>query len=100
MMLGTEMSTGDLDSTTYADDGRRAQRFPTLTEAQIARIAAVSTRRPVRAGEILIEQGTETAGIFVVLSGAVEVVRPGLAGDDLVTVHTAGEFTGEVTVLA
>jgi len=94
------MSTGNLDSTIDVDDGRRAQRFPTLTEAQIARIAAVSTRRPIRAGEILFEQGAEMAGIFVVLSGAVEVVRPGLTGDDLVTVHTAGEFTGEVTVLA
>lgn len=78
MILGTEMSTGDLDSTTNADDGRRAQRFPTLTEAQIARLAAVATRRSVRAGEILIEQGTETAGIFVVLSGAVESCGPGL----------------------
>jgi thioredoxin reductase (NADPH) len=94
------MSNGDLNSTTDADDGRRAQRFPTLTHAQIARIAAVSARRPIRAGEILFEQGAEIAGIFVVLSGAVEVVRPGIAGDDLVTVHTAGEFTGEVTVLA
>jgi thioredoxin reductase (NADPH) len=94
------MSTGEPNPAADVDDGRRAQRFPKLTDAQIARIAAVSTRRPMSVGEILFDQGDVVAGVFVVLSGALEITRPGLAGDDLVTVHHAGEFTGEVTVLA
>ncbi|MGO9833335.1 MAG: FAD-dependent oxidoreductase [Polyangiaceae bacterium] len=83
-----------------ADDGRRADRFPTLTAAQIARVAAFAKRRPMRAGEILFDQGDENAQVFVILSGALEIVRPNLTGEDLITVHTAGEFTGEVTVLS
>ena len=83
-----------------ADDDRRAERFPTLTAAQIARIAAIATRRPMRAGEILFEQGDANVQVFVVLSGALEIVRPSLSGDSLITVHTAGEFTGEVSVLS
>src|SRR5262245_27120338 len=35
---------------------RRAQMYPSLTEAQIARIAALGTRRRVGRGEILFEQ--------------------------------------------
>jgi len=79
---------------------RRAQMFPTLSAAQIARAAVHAKRRSVSAGEILFEQGDPNAGIFVILSGTLEVVRPGLVGEDLVTVHSAGEFTGEVTSLS
>ena len=52
------------------------------------------------AGEILYDQGTSALGIHVVLSGAVEIVRPGIRGEELITVQRAGEFTGEVNVLA
>ena len=82
------------------DDARRAERFPKLLDAQIARIAVLATRRPMHAGEILFEQGDAFGGLFVVLSGALEITRPGLAGDDLIVVHHAGEFTGEVSVMA
>jgi thioredoxin reductase (NADPH) len=88
-------------ATTYAnDDSRRADRFPKLTDAQMARIAAVATRRPMRAGEVLFEQGDVVAGIFVVVSGKLQITRPGLAGDDLIVVHGPAEFSGEVSVLS
>jgi thioredoxin reductase (NADPH) len=79
---------------------RRAQMFPTLTSAEIARLATHAKRRSVAAGEILFEQGESNTGINVVLSGALEVVRPSIAGEDLVVVHTAGQFTGEVSSLS
>jgi thioredoxin reductase (NADPH) len=87
-------------NTPSPDDSRRSERFPKLTDAQIARIAPLATRRPMREGELLFEQGDRVAGIFIVLSGALEVVRPGLAGDDLIVVHRAGEFSGEVSVIS
>ena len=83
-----------------ADDDRRAQMFPQLTAAQMARVALHATRRAVAAGEVLFEQGAANAGIHVVLSGALAVLRPGLAGEDLITVHHVGEFTGEVSSLS
>jgi thioredoxin reductase (NADPH) len=37
--------------------------------------------------------------MLVMLSGTVEIVRPGINGDDLITVHTAGSFVGEMSSL-
>jgi thioredoxin reductase (NADPH) len=79
---------------------RRAQMFPRLGDAQIARVAAHARRRTVAAGEVLFSQGEVNAGIHVVLSGSLEIVRPNMLGEDLVTVHGAGEFTGEVNSLS
>ncbi len=79
---------------------RRAQMFPTLSAAQIARCAAHAKRRAVAAGEILFEQGQVFGGVHVILSGALEVTGPGLVADHLIVVHHAGEFTGEVSSLA
>jgi len=32
--------------------------------------------------------------MLVVLSGSVEIVRPGLAGEELIVVHAPGQFSG------
>src|SRR5215469_171966 len=79
---------------------RREQLFPKLNDAQLQRMARYGERRHARAGDILFDQGTSALGIHVVLSGAVELVRPGILGDELITVQRAGEFTGEANVLA
>jgi thioredoxin reductase (NADPH) len=79
---------------------RLQDMFPKLKDAQLRRIDRYGTRRQVPAGEILFDQGTPAFGIQVILGGSLEVVRPGLAGNDLITVHHAGQFTGEVSVLA
>ena len=79
---------------------RRTDTFPKLSDVQLRRIARYGERRHVAAGEILFDQGTPALGIRVVLGGGLEVVRPGIAGSDFITVHRAGEFTGEVSVLA
>jgi thioredoxin reductase (NADPH) len=79
---------------------RRAQMFPKLDDAQIARVARHAVRRTVPAGDLLFDQGAANPGIHVVLSGTIEIVRPGLAGEELITRHAAGEFTGEVTALS
>ncbi|MGH7294040.1 MAG: FAD-dependent oxidoreductase, partial [Polyangiaceae bacterium] len=81
-------------------EARRDQMFPSLSAAQIARLAAHAERRSVRAGELVFDQGVAGTGIHVVLSGTLEVVRPGLTGEDPIIVHKAGEFTGEVNVLS
>jgi thioredoxin reductase (NADPH) len=79
---------------------RRQQVFPKLNDAQLHRIARYGEQRHVHPDEILYDQGTSALGIHVVLSGAVEIVRPGIVGDELITLQRAGEFTGEVNVLA
>ena len=55
---------------------RADQIFPTLTKAQIDRIAAHGLPRAMRAGEILVEQGDTAVPFFLVVSGELEAVRP------------------------
>jgi len=78
---------------------RREQMFPTLTTAQIARLEKRGTHVPISQGEVLVQPGERYRKFLVVLSGAVEVVRPGLTGEELVVVHTPGGFLGELSVL-
>src|SRR5579859_7702837 len=82
-------------------DDSRAQMFPTLAPAQIARIASHAKRRSVAEGEVLFEQGQPVSNVYVVLSGTIEVVRPAAMGtENTITTHQPGEFTGEVNVLS
>jgi CRP-like cAMP-binding protein len=45
--------------------------FPTLTPAQIARVARHGSVRATRRGDVLIEAGDRDTGFFVVLAGQV-----------------------------
>ena len=74
--------------------------FPQLSPAHIARIAAHGRKRQAQAGEILIEQGDRMISFYVVLSGEIEIVRPAGATETVITAHSAGQFTGEVNMLA
>lgn len=80
--------------------GRRDQMFPRLTPAQIERISAVGERRSVRSGEVLFELGEQNTRFFVVIEGAVEIVRPVDGREQPIVVHGPGEFTGEINMLS
>ena len=73
--------------------------FPKLTPAQVERLAAYGKRERIRAGEVLAEPGDRYGRLLVVLSGAIEIVLPGIDGEMLLTVHTAGDFAGEMSAL-
>ena len=64
--------------------------FPTLTSAELQALSTRGTRREVRTGEILYQEGDRDHSFFVVLEGAVEVLdnsavlrtsSPSTAGD-------------------
>jgi thioredoxin reductase (NADPH) len=76
------------------------QIFPTLTPAQIRRIAPHGDMRTMESGQVLIEQGDRNVPFFVVVSGEVEIVRPSGGVETLITVHGPGQFTGEVNNLS
>ena len=76
------------------------QAFPSLTDAQIARIAPHGTLRPVEAGEVLARAGEKITHFYVVRSGAVEGVQLKDDGDMRVRTLRAGQFTGEVSMLS
>jgi thioredoxin reductase (NADPH) len=74
--------------------------FPTLTPAQIKRIATHGQVRSIRPGEVLVEAGAQVVPFFVVTAGRVEVIRPSGTTETLVAVHGPGQFTGEVNMLS
>jgi thioredoxin reductase (NADPH) len=73
--------------------------FPTLTAAQIERIASHGVIRPITRGEVLIDAGQTDVPFFVVRAGGIEIIRPSVLGDLLVAAHNPGQFTGEVSML-
>ncbi len=78
---------------------RTDQIFPTLTDAQVARLAAHGRTRTVQGGEVLAEAGEQHARFFVVITGRIDIVRPGAAAE-LVAVFRPGQFTGEINLLS
>src|ERR1700747_3906727 len=79
---------------------RADQIFPTLTAAQMQRIAARGHTRAVRTGDILVQPGDTSIPFFVVVSGELEAVRPSGTMDTLITIVGPGQFTGEVNTLS
>src|SRR5262245_27168181 len=83
-----------------ADVERREQMFPRLSAGQLARLEQLGRRRQVERGVVVFDQGQASPDFFVVLSGALEIVQPADGSELPITVHHAGEFTGEVNMLS
>jgi thioredoxin reductase (NADPH) len=77
----------------------RERLFPTLTAAQIARIAAHGRRRSIARGDLLVDVGASGVPFFVVVTGEVQIRRPSGATETLIVTHRAGEFLGEGNML-
>jgi thioredoxin reductase (NADPH) len=79
---------------------RTEQVFPKLTPQQIYRIATYGHLRPIRPGEVLVEQEEGAVRFFVVVTGELEGVRFSGGGETVVAVLGPGQFTGEVNMLS
>ncbi len=73
--------------------------FPALTAAQIARVTPFGREQSFEAGSLVWEQGDSEVPFYVVLEGQLEVVHPYGTVEHPVTVHEAGQFTGEMSLL-
>src|SRR6202049_4667519 len=73
--------------------------FPTLTPAQIARVACHGRRRGMTSGEVLVEVGQRPVPFFVVSNGEVQALRPSEGTEALFVTLGVGQFTGEGTML-
>jgi thioredoxin reductase (NADPH) len=74
--------------------------FPTLSAEDLATLTARGTKRPVRVGETLYQEGDRNHSFFVVLDGAVEAVEHSRGTPHQLTVHRRGNFTGDVDLLS
>src|ERR1700722_15542273 len=73
--------------------------FPTLTDADMAVMDKLGTRRPMAAGDYLYREGDPTYDFMVVVSGAVDMVVSGRGEEEVVAHHGAGRFLGELNML-
>jgi len=84
-------------------DTRRAQMFPVLTPAQIetARRFASGAARDFAPGDLVFTLGEHNAPVWLILKGAIDIVRrDGLGHERFIVSQAEGQFTGEVSQLA
>jgi thioredoxin reductase (NADPH) len=74
--------------------------FPKLDDIQVAGLAGFGQQRDAQLHEVILERGNLHHGIFVVLSGRVEVLRVAADGETVLQVLDRGEFTGDVNLLS
>src|SRR5215469_13019486 len=79
------------------------QMFPTFDAGQIetAKRFASGPARHFEPGEIVFDIGHRNAPAWLVLKGAIDVTRQNALGTETpITIHHAGQFSGEVSQLA
>ncbi len=82
-------------------DARRAQMFPVLADEELARMRRFGELRRFASGERLYETGKPSPGMFVVLSGTLQITgRDGHGHDLLIAELPAGGFSGEIGQLS
>jgi thioredoxin reductase (NADPH) len=74
--------------------------FPTLSAAQIARLAEAGRLRRVMDGEVLVAAGERPTHFFVVTAGHLEIIRRAGDGEQVVAATGPGQFTGEMSMLS
>src|SRR3954469_21848038 len=79
---------------------RAQQAFPTLTEAQMERLAARGGLREVRDGEVLWEAGADSIAFVVVRAGEIEMTLQKAGQETIIARHGPGQFTGEINLLS
>jgi thioredoxin reductase (NADPH) len=70
-----------------------------LTDADLEALAAYGTERPVETGDVLFRAGDRQVPFYVVLEGAVQIVREDPSDPVVLVTHGARRFLGELSML-
>jgi thioredoxin reductase (NADPH) len=81
-------------------DTRGAQMFPHLTDEEVARLAKFGEPRSFRAGDMVARVGEAGSGLFLILSGQIEVSRDEGGRATPIVTHERGSFMGELSGLS
>ena len=79
---------------------RGAQMFPTLTDAEVARLRRFGEPHLYRKGEMLMRPGERGHGLTLFLSGEAEVRQRDDHGISPIVTHKKGSFMGELAQLS
>jgi thioredoxin reductase (NADPH) len=74
--------------------------FPKLDDAQIERLRSFGVQRHAGTGEMLFDQGDQNHGIFIVLSGSLEIIGITKKVESVLRIVEHGMFTGEINQLS
>jgi len=74
--------------------------FLEVSEHDLLEIAAISTERHFRVGEIIIEENSKADVFFIIYKGKIEILKKFEDGEEVVLgVYSDGEFFGEMAIL-
>jgi len=79
---------------------RGAQMFPRLGDEEVVRLARFGEPRSFKAGEAVARVGEAGSGLFLVLSGRIEVSREEGGRAESIVTHERGNFMGELSGLS
>jgi thioredoxin reductase (NADPH) len=72
---------------------------PPLDAEVLQQLAEFGDERAVEVGDVLFRAGDDSSDFLVILEGAVDIIRPDVEGETLITTHVAGRFLGELNML-
>ncbi|MEM8770726.1 MAG: FAD-dependent oxidoreductase [Pseudomonadota bacterium] len=76
---------------------RKAQTFPVLSDAQVAKIKEFGRCESLEKGAVVFQRGDRTVDFFVLMSGTIEIYEEeGDQPENVFTVHRKNQFTGEL----
>jgi len=81
-----------------ADSSNDVIAFPTLDAADLAALRPLATCCSFNDGEVIFRAGDADLDLFVVESGAMEIINPS-DGDQHVVTHGPGQFAGDIDLL-
>src|SRR5689334_20860222 len=79
---------------------RSERLFPTLTPAQMARIASHGRRRATTRGEVLVDVGDRIVPCFVVVAGEIMALQVSEKAETLIVTHGPGSVSGEANLIS
>src|ERR1700690_1296252 len=82
-----------------ARSGQDAAAFPVLSASELSEFAGFGTEQPVAAGQLLFRAGEASYDLFVLLEGAVEIVRFDEPDAVVIASYGPGGFVGELNLL-
>jgi signal transduction histidine kinase len=81
------------------DLNQQNELFPKLSDDELARLAKHGQEIQLQPGEFIFQEGDPSYHFYVVLEGQIQITKQVGVEERVITVHDAGEFTGEISLI-
>lgn len=94
------ISKPKLTTLSHADLLARVPLFSSLTQAQLAMLAASTNKQRYKRGEVLLKQGETSQALYVMVVGRASVIARDSKGKEIILANVKqGDYLGEMSVL-